>query len=389
MFRKPNNVKPEEKGHDFLMATWNVKGLKEVGALNNLKSIMQKNKLGILVVQEMGWKGEGIMRSGDFTVFYKGGQRYLFGTGFIVNNIWKNAILNFTGFNERIATLRLKAKFFNITLINIHAPTEVKDNEVKEEFYDNLDAVYNGVPDNDVKIVLGDSNAKVGRELYHHKVAGKYSLHEFSNDNGTRLIEFAKDRSMHIKSTMFPHKDIYKQIWVSPDGQTINQIDHVLIEKRHASDILDVKSRRGVDCNSDHFLVQIKYRQKMAKERHVEGRKRIKYDVEKLKKQETVEVYQQVMENNLKEDPKENIEEQWAKLKSAVTNTADCVLGKMETVKGKEWFDELCERVIRERNVARMNWLQKKTRLSMENYRQMRREAKIVCRKKKESITKI
>ncbi|PSN55538.1 hypothetical protein C0J52_18009 [Blattella germanica] len=52
----------------------------------------KKNKLGILAVQEMGWKGEGIMRSGDFTVFYKGGQRYLFGTGFIVNNIWKNAI---------------------------------------------------------------------------------------------------------------------------------------------------------------------------------------------------------------------------------------------------------------------------------------------------------
>ncbi|PSN32035.1 hypothetical protein C0J52_22321 [Blattella germanica] len=54
------------------MATWNVKGLKEVGALNNLKSIMQKNKLGILAVQEMGWKGEGIMRSGDFLCFIKG-----------------------------------------------------------------------------------------------------------------------------------------------------------------------------------------------------------------------------------------------------------------------------------------------------------------------------
>ncbi|PSN32970.1 Craniofacial development protein 2 [Blattella germanica] len=93
------------------MATWNVKGLKEVGALNNLKSIMQKNKLGILAVQEMGWKGEGIMRSSDFTVFYKGGQRYLFGTGFIVNNIWKNSILKFTGFHERITTLRLKATF--------------------------------------------------------------------------------------------------------------------------------------------------------------------------------------------------------------------------------------------------------------------------------------
>jgi hypothetical protein len=56
----------------------------------------------------------------------------------------------------------------------------------------------------------------------------------------------------------FPHKDIHKETWISPHGYK-NQIDRVLIDARHASDIIDVKSCRGADCDSYHDLVKIKY----------------------------------------------------------------------------------------------------------------------------------
>jgi hypothetical protein len=54
-----------------------------------------------------------------------------------------------------------------------------------------------------------------------------------------RLIDFAVSKNMVISSVRFPHKDIYKETWISPDGLTKNQIDHVLIDARHASDIID------------------------------------------------------------------------------------------------------------------------------------------------------
>lgn len=198
---------------------------------------MKQYNIGILAVQEMRWKGEGIMASGDFTVFYKGGQsKNMFGTGFIVNNVCKELILNFNGINDRISYLRLKGKFFNTILINVHAPTEEKEPEVKEMLYDILDGVYNRLPTYDVKIVLGDFNAKVGREVEYKEIAGRHSLHEISNDNGIRLIDFAKDKHLVVKSTMFPRKNIHKQTWISPDGLTKNQIDHlVLIEKTYNS----------------------------------------------------------------------------------------------------------------------------------------------------------
>ena len=129
------------KGHDLRIATWNVRSLMEVGALNNLKEIMKQYNIGILAIQEMRWKGEGIMKSGDFTVFYKGGHNNMFGTGFIIQNSFKNLVLNFTGFNDRISSLRVRGRFFNVTFINAHAPTEEKEEEIKEIFYDNLQKV--------------------------------------------------------------------------------------------------------------------------------------------------------------------------------------------------------------------------------------------------------
>jgi hypothetical protein len=63
---------------------------------------------------------------------------------------------------------------------------------------------------------------------------------------------------------MFPHRSIHKYTWTSPDRQTHNQIDHVLIERRRHSSILDVRSFRGDDCDSDHYLVVAKVGERLA-----------------------------------------------------------------------------------------------------------------------------
>jgi len=78
------------------------------------------------------------------------------------------------------------------------------------------------------------------------------------------MIDFAITKYMAISSTLFQHRRIHKETWRSPDETTSNQTDHVMIDSRHATDILDVKSCRGADCNSDHYMVKIKYQQRMS-----------------------------------------------------------------------------------------------------------------------------
>jgi hypothetical protein len=47
----------------------------------------------------------------------------------------------------------------------------------------------------------------------------------------------------------------------TPDGRTNNQIDHVVVDGRYLSSIMDVRTSGGEDCDMDHHLVQIKYQQ--------------------------------------------------------------------------------------------------------------------------------
>ena len=62
---------------------------------------------------------------------------------------------------------------------------------------------------------------------------------------------------------MFLHRNIHKYTWTSPDGKTHSQIDHILIDRWH-SGIPDVRSFRGADCDTDHYLAVAKFRERLA-----------------------------------------------------------------------------------------------------------------------------
>jgi hypothetical protein len=82
-----------------------------------------------------------------------------------------------------------------------------------------------------MKILLGDFNAKVGREDIFKPIISNESSHEITNNNGVRVVNFAASKNLVIKNTMFPPNCIHKYTRTSPDGKTYNQIDHVLIER--------------------------------------------------------------------------------------------------------------------------------------------------------------
>ena len=144
----------------------------------------------------------------------------------------------------------MRGRWCNIIVLNVHAPSEEKSDESKDSFYEELEQVFDHLPKYHMKILLGDFNAKVGRENIFRPTIGKESLHQDSNDNGVRLVNFGTSKNLVVKSTMFPHRNIHKYTWTSPDGKTNNQIDHILIDRRRHSSILDVRSYRGADFDT-------------------------------------------------------------------------------------------------------------------------------------------
>jgi hypothetical protein len=88
---------------------------------------------------------------------------------------------------------------FNYSLINIHAPTNDSEEETKDQFYEQLERVCAvGQVAYAVKLVMGDANAKVCRKTVHQPTTGKHSLHESTNENGLRLVDFSAGRQMAI-----------------------------------------------------------------------------------------------------------------------------------------------------------------------------------------------
>jgi len=164
--------------------------------------------------------------------------------------------------------IRLKLKFFNMSIINIHAKMEEKEEMVKDELYQTLERTYDKIPTNNIKIVLGDLNTKIRKEVECEPTIGKESLHNEFNHNGKRIVDFATSKHMIISSTYFPHRNIHKQTWISPDGRTANQIDHLIVGQRNASSICDIRTYRVANIDSAHHLIKVTYRERIAAQKY-------------------------------------------------------------------------------------------------------------------------
>jgi hypothetical protein len=184
-------------------------------------------------VQEVRWDKGDTVRAGDYTFVYgKGNGSHQLGTGIFVHQRIVSRIKRVEFVSDRMSYMVLRGRWFNIIVLNVHAPTEEKSDNSKDSFYNELEHFFYHFPKYHMKILLGNFNAKLGREDTFKPTIGKESLQEDSNDNGVRDVNFVTSKNLVVKSMMFPHRNIHKYIWTSPDGKTHNQIDHVLIDSR-------------------------------------------------------------------------------------------------------------------------------------------------------------
>jgi exonuclease III len=97
-----------------------------------------------------------------------------------------------------------------IGCLNIYAPIEDKTDDVKNSFYEEFECVFDKCTKYHIKIMLGDFNAKVGREDIFKQTIWNESLHQISSDNGVRLVNSVTSKNLRVKSMMFPHRNTHK-----------------------------------------------------------------------------------------------------------------------------------------------------------------------------------
>ena len=194
--------------------------------------------------------------------------------------------------SSRIFRARFYSKYRKLTLNLIHAyyPTNDASAEGKDDFYEQLESMVQKCNRNDILLITGDLNAKVGNGTPEEReVLGQHDTGD-RNENGKRLCVFCEMNGLVITGTISLHKEIHKATWTSPNGRTKNQIDHSVVAKEYRSSVMDIVVRRSADVGSGHYLVETRLKLKLKRNpREMKGRTRL--DTHKLTDEEMLVKY--------------------------------------------------------------------------------------------------
>ncbi|CAG4945247.1 unnamed protein product [Colias eurytheme] len=346
---------------------------------------MIRYNLQILGISEVRRNGFGEFRTPNGLTFLYSGKEdeddvREYGVGLLLSETTKKSLIDWKPVSERIITARFNSRARKITVVQCYAPTNVASEEDKDDFYSALQQTMSNIRKQDIVIVMGDLNAKVGNNnLNCEKHMGQQGLGT-RNDNGERFVEFCQNHNLVIGGTLFPHKDIHKYSWLSPDGVTRNQIDHLAISRTWRTSLLDVRNRRGADIDSDHLLMVAEVRLKLATVNRTSGASKMgrRYDVSKLKEPEVRREFALELRNRFSGLPLDtnNIDETWKFIKTAYQETSASILGHRPR-KRDEWISHFTWDLIETRRELNLK-IQTSTDDSeradaREKYRQLRR----------------
>ena len=222
-FKRPDCPSLKTGRGSLRLGTWNVRTLNQLGKLENLTKEACSLNIDILGLSETRYIGEGVVRSDGYTFIYSGGEEHQHGVGFIIKSSIEKSMLGYWAYSKRNIMIKLKAKPFDIAIIQTYAPTSSHSEEEIEAHYEELNKMLKQVKSTDVLMVIGDFNAKIGKGKV-NDIVGPHGLGE-RNASGDQMLCFCIEKDMIVSNTTFgqPNRLLYS--WKSPGEVTRNQID--------------------------------------------------------------------------------------------------------------------------------------------------------------------
>ena len=340
------------------IATWNIRTMLD-GRDNNdvprrrtalIAMELSRYNVDIAALSETRLSDEGSLceTGAGYTFFWKGypsGSPRIHGVGMALkNSLVEKLTESPTYISERLMTLRLPlARGEYATVISAYAPTLKSDEETKDQFYNSLIDTLSRINRTDKVILLGDFNARVGKDSEMWPgVLGGHGVGNM-NSNGLRLLTLCTEHNLSLTNTFFRMRDKYKTSWMHPRSRHWHLIDYIAISRNDLSTVIKTRAMRGAECSTDHRLIVSDMRLSIRPKTRLRSRTVKKLNTRLLKDPEKRSEFQQVLEEKL--DSRQPIPEEvdvtgrWQQLSSDLGGCAESTLGICRR-KNRDWFDD-------------------------------------------------
>jgi hypothetical protein len=243
------------------IATWNVRSLKSDEKLALVLDAFKEEHLDMLLVTETHIAEHVELESGDMIFLNKGmplGCTAQCGVGFLANKKWLTAYdWSFTAYSERVAKLSLVRDSQKSSFIVCYAPTEMNGSEEEmAEFYGQLSLALQPRDDNEMIILGGDWNCRIGAPTDEEgHVTGKWCGRDVTSPRGETLLDFCSEHQLRVANRYFKHPLRHRCTWTHPATKRRETLDFFLSNVKGSRHILDIKSRPHRNCGSDHDLL--------------------------------------------------------------------------------------------------------------------------------------
>ena len=301
-----------------------------VGRAELLLHQLAKLRVVLCGLSEVRWPGKGVRHIAGYTVLHSGRADNLAFQGVaiaITSSLWSTC-LDWNAVNERIITATFPTSTTPLTVIQVYAPTNDAIDAVKDAFYAELQTQLDDVPHSHTLIFMGDFNAQLGNDAEQWGGSiGRFGLPSQVTNNGQRLLDLCTSNGLVVTDTMFQHRQVHLQTWISRDTwQTKNQIDHTLVRRRDFAYIQDTRVFRGADVQgSDHRLQISKLKLKFRKSASRKARPR--FQAAPLSTEEGRAAYHALFQQQpMGQHSAEAAELKWQDFKAACLATAQQLL---------------------------------------------------------------
>ena len=251
-----------------MVASWNVRTLQETGLGVLRRTVLiacefARYNIDLAALNETRLPDDGslVEMGTGYTFFWSGlptVARRIHCVGFAVRTaLVQSTQESSNAIDERLMTLRLPlAKNRFATIVSVYSPTVDSSDDVKGRFYDALYSTLRRLSQDDKIILLGDFNAKVGRnhDIW-HGVIGHHGVGNM-NSSGLRLLSLCSELGLAITNTFFQLRDMHKTSWMHPRSKHWHLIDYVIVRRRDLNEVQITRAMRGAECSTEHRLMR-------------------------------------------------------------------------------------------------------------------------------------